>query len=325
MKTLNTFCLASLILTAAALSACHMPGVTKDPEAATFANTPISAPLMLDYEQQEISFSNNKMFLWREDMSSEHVAIAQSRSRQIDELDELAIPMNARKTELETEFKPIFDKQLAATKRLGQIKSKVTKLNKDKDAELKKPQPSPDVIKKIDDELAVLAIEKTQKEFEKSEADAVLAPVQKEIGVLQAELDANEKDAADKLAEIGNAVVWFLAQDVNPTVDFKTADDGSLYISISHWKLAESVEGDEKTFSTADGSIRNAKYTMRGGIYEFELVDGDVIYWFKVSRLNRFDSRGRIIFTGDIERRVVGADGKYVVTKGVAKFIDRKN
>ena len=318
------------LLVSLVLSACNMPGITKDPEVATFKSEPISAPVLQNYEQEDLYLTNNKMFVWRENMTPTQVATAQIASREIDDLDGQAIVLNGRKNQLSNDFKPVFDRQLAITKRCGAIKSRTTKLNKDKDAEMKKEKPSEEVIKKIEGEVATLQQEKTVLETEKADNDVTLAPVQKEISGIDAELQQNQDLATERIRQLNEAVVWFLDQEINPIVILKTAEDGSVFIEISKWKYAvenadATLAGGEKTFSTADGSIVNARYNPRGGIYEFQLNDGLNIYLFKVARLRRGDPSGRLILTGDIERRVLSADGSYTSTKGVAKFIDRKN
>ncbi|MBI2604520.1 MAG: hypothetical protein HYW49_00420 [Deltaproteobacteria bacterium] len=318
----HKYTLLSILAFGTVLCACHMPGITKDVEPASFDIVPVTAPTVSTYEAQDVLLSNNKMFLWRDDMSSAHVATAQRVSRELDALDERAFPLSNRKFKLEKDFEPVQRKLRAANGRLSFIQTRTAKLNKDREAELQKPEPSQDKIRKIDEELASLQNEKPAREAEKAEAEQVLKPVQEEISKIDEQLLDIERSGTVKVREISDAVVWFQDQDLT-TVSFRREEDGSLYVAITDWKLSENEAA--KSFSTADGTIRNVKYVPRGGIYEFEVADENTTYWFKVSRFRPNDPFGRMIFTGDLEKRELLENGATKVTKGIAKFIDRKN
>ncbi|MGE0615521.1 MAG: hypothetical protein AB7P04_07760 [Bacteriovoracia bacterium] len=265
--------------------------------------------------EESIRMSNNKLFLWRQDMSPEHVQTASKIADEIDALDERSLTVQKRVAELETDQAAVEDERKSVKSDLGKLGRSVTKKQTELDTEMAKApdQQDPDKIKQLETELADLAAQKVAKEARFGELNEEL----KELDGLRDEADKIAVSGQEKVQKIMEVVDWYKKQP--ESFVFAREKDGSFSVSISNWGVVDGE--DARSFSTADGTILNVKYEELGGVFEFEVAvaEGES-YAFKVARSrygSQADPYGRIFLRGDIRHKRAGQPDRL----GKAKLI----
>lgn len=260
-------------------------------------------------------FTNNKLFLWRADMTAEHVEKASRISERLDFLDERALAVQREVARLEVEHAPAIEERTQVERSIKTLGRSIPRKQKELDAEMAKPEADRDQekLKKLNAELDALKLDLNRNETRKGELDVLL----KEFDALIAEQDQLAIDGQEAVGQIMEVVDWYKEQPTS--VVLRRELDGSYFVSISGWRTRES--GSAEDFSTANGKILGIQYTELGGVLEFEArSDHGESYFFKIARARYGeleDPYGRVFMRGDIRR--VEKDG--TVRMGKAKLV----
>jgi hypothetical protein len=264
---------------------------------------------------ESVRFTNNKLFLWRADMTAEHVEKASRISERLDTLDERALAVQRDVARLEAEQAPAIEERTQVERAIKTLGRSIPKKQKEIDTEMAKPEPDRDLekLKKLQAELAALQGDLTKNDTRKAELNLVL----KDFDALLVEQDALAAEGQAAVGQIMEVVDWYKEQPTS--VVLRRERDGSYFVSISGWRTQES--GSAEDFSTTNGKILGIQYTELGGVLEFEArSDSGESYFFKIARARYgelADPYGRIFMRGDIRR--VEKDGS--VRMGKAKLV----
>ena len=264
---------------------------------------------------ESVRFANNKLFLWRADMTAEHVEKASRISERLDTLDERALAVQREITRLEAEHAPAIEERAQIERAIKTLARAIPKKQKEIDTEMAKPEADrdPEKLKKLRAELEVLQHDLAQREARKSELNLLL----KELDTLVVEQDTLAAEGQTAVGQIMEVVDWYKEQPTS--VVLRREIDGNYFVSISGWRTQES--GTAEDFSSLNGKILGIQYTELGGVLEFEArSDTGESYFFKIARARYGelqDPYGRIFMRGDIRR--VEKDG--TVRMGKAKLV----
>lgn len=258
------------------------------------------------------NLTDNKIFFWKEPLSHRDVARATFNSREVDRFEdlrgELVAPIEAlrrRVVELEEPVAPV-------RARLAEIAARL--------ADTQNP-PS-------EEEKAQLLAERTEKE-------AQLAPVDREIAARVADrekLELQQNELAERMVQSGLEIARAMETAPCPK-KFRVspnAADGTVTIRLDKvWeesRLDEAGTGFDKIETEPFAQVRDVRYQELGGKLDFAIdvfADEDKTQLvetltFKLHRLRykTTDTDGRVIYGGDVEKTL--ADG--TVRKGTAKF-----
>lgn len=300
---------------------------------------------------------NNRLFLWREDVTPEQISRAQAIGKEIDELDGQAMPLNRRHKVLEDQIAIVQKELKPSTKSLQKVNPQLTTSTKDltaaqKDLEAaqktlteEKGKPAPDVaaVQKLELQVAELngriAILQKQVDWFKAEKERLekdistvkltLTPLQEEMEALETKKLEIELAGRARVDEIMKVTDWY--KDQPTAVAFQFESNGTIHGSISGWNLSDGM--GPRSFASKVGAGRKPtmgkiKYEDVGGIFEFEVYvyaddDQKVLretYAFRVGRIKYEVADGRNFFGGEITR-TKGTE----VRKGYAKLVDRIN
>lgn len=291
-------------------------------------------PVVLrSFAKQDWRFTNNKFFLWREDMTVDQVSRALSLSKELDALDTKAFPLNRRHLELELEVEPISD-----------AIAWLVKLRK----ELAKPNPNAAEVNKfitklmtlrerhaiLKDQLAALSPDKELVQALMLKFQAMLAPRQAEKGSIEPLQTDIFSEGLKKVDEIMTVVDYY--KDQPTAVVFQFQKDGSISASISGWNLSD--DAGARNFSTETVEPRkptmgSVTYEELGGVFNFEVyVFTDEsqsklreTYDLRISRIKYDIQDGRNFFGGEITRTRSLPNGQTETRRGLAKLVDRNN
>lgn len=331
-------------------------------EAVKFKEFNLPAP------KDTIMLTSNQLFLWPDKVSEAVATRVFDISQEIDRNEKDRITLEARQKVLHSD--PIVEEsneKIKAKKRdlnttsgqitkikanLGTQRRKLAKLETELTTELARvPQDSTKVSelqKQVNDynaqikDLEEVQIPRLEAERDKAQQslDQLVLGLNTILQSNQTELDrvSGEIERVDKLGKSLIDEVMTLADpwyDMSQSrVSFKTKEDGSLSISISHWILDD--KGNFRDFSSepnlnAKPTIQNIKYDKLGGIIDFDVIvyedemKQDKItetFSFHISRNNYQAGEEKFCFQGDLYRKRTLPNGQVDVRKGVAKLID---
>jgi hypothetical protein len=264
---------------------------------------------------ESIRFTNNKLFLWREDMSAEHVQNASRISDRLDALDEKALQVQRELGRLEQEHSSELSERNQLERSIKTLSRSIQKKQKEIDTETSKPETDrdPERLVKLQSELEELRRSLTQSETKKSALDLVLSSFDR----LVAEQESLAREGQHAVGQIMEVVDWYKEQP--SSIVLRREQDGSYFVSIAGWRTEHA--GSAEDYSSSNGKVKNIQYTELGGVLEFEArSDRGESYFFKLAR-SRYgelqDPYGRIFLRGDIRR----VDQRGSVRMGKAKLI----
>lgn len=329
-------------------------------ESVVAGRNPVVPEELRKFPERSWRLTNVRLFLWRDDMTSEDVSETREIGDRLDELDLAAIPLNSEQLALNNQLIPVKDSYYLINKQLRSLKKAVKNIGKSKKAaetdqetaktELDKllagPDPDPVKVRALEDKItelsgtiqaqaqALLEIAPTQtqvqadldaKRTERKRLEALMSA----LGAKQAKIFMEGKERVDRLMEI---VDYYKEQP--SAVALILEDDGTTRVNISSWNLGDG--NGAQNFSSVpplgggDPAIYNVSYEPVGGVYEFDLdVFEDLerteirdTFHFKFSRTNYDATDGRTFFGGEIEKYNYDEDeSRY----GIAKLADRNN
>ena len=293
------------------------------------------------FNKQSIRLTNNRFFLWPENVTSEQVSRVLEVSDEMDDLDRKLFPMHQRLANLEVETAPLLEgiqsKELALQKKTNAFSKKALSLKKIENDLSSAPGESDK--RKLEAAKALLEGEIHQIQADQAllEAEAQKlreSPLLIEKNLLTLTRKENEELGRKYLEEVKSIVVWY---DTQPTsVAFQFDDAGVPQASISGWVM----DRDEgvRDFSTKSApeekpTIENLKYDEVGGVYEFDVrVYEDSVqsrlretYSFRIARTNYGSEDGKIYFSGKIKRLRSLPGGGIEERQGAAKLVDKIN
>lgn len=353
MKTFP-FALCPLIFLMMLLAGCGVEDVSAPKD-------PLTAKTVQWFPKENWRLVNNKLFLWRKDMTWRDVSRARAIGDEIDDLDGKALPLNRKQFELEALLDPIsqaithVNKHLRAFKRahsklqsqVGKLKQSISKIEGQIAAEKSKPSPDKATVDKLMNDQATLQIQLTaaQSNLEEfgpfkdgldedlAELNAQAKPLQEKLDVVLAKQAPIETRGRERVNELMTFVEYFKDQPSAVTFQFET--DGSISSSIVGWNVGDGA--GPRTFSTSPGpggkpTIAKVTYQESGGIFQFDVyVFKDEsqkllsqTYSFNVSRINYDATDGRKFFGGEIIR-TTDVNGVKETRRGIAKLVDRNN
>jgi len=322
---------------------------------------PVTPPELKHFPAQDWRLVNNKLFLWREDMTPAQVTTARRISERLDELDSQALPYNRRSTELSLKIDPLKETARALGRQSRDLQSAIAKLGKRKAELVKKltglekaladekakPVPEPAELARLAAEIEETSSQKKTVETDtatqqgrKKDVDAELGRVRITLAPLEAEMEDVARHQAEieekgrtKVDEIMQVVEWF--KDQPTSIVFQFDRSGGIEASLSGWNLGD--DAGARDLSTRPGpggkpTLTDVTYAPAGGIFAFnahifadpEQKELRETYSFRVGRIKLDATDGRCFFSGEIVRRRFTRAG-VETRRGIAKLVDRNN